>query len=81
MFEKFNFWCFNKHVKNIFSSVKGTMTSRYLSEDKKLNEGKSTNINILLNRVRQDQKKESRKKLLFSAAASAGVLLFSVLVF
>ena len=57
------------------------MTSRYLSEDKKLDEGKSTNINILLNRVRQDQKKESRKKLLFSAAASAGVLLFSVLVF
>jgi len=68
-------------VKNIFSSVKDTMTSRYLSEDKKLDEGKSTNINILLNRVRQDQKKESRKKLLFSAAASAGVLLFSVLVF
>jgi len=81
MFEKFNFWCFNKDVKNIFSSVKDTMTSRYLSEDKKLNEGKSTNINILLNRVRQDQKKESRKKLIFSAAASAGVLLFSVLVF
>ena len=68
-------------MKNIFSSVKDTMTSRYLSEDKKLDEGKSTNINILLNRVRQDQKKESRKKLLFSAAASAGVLLFSVLVF
>tara|TARA_B100001093_G_C26445052_1_gene849796 strand:+ start:401 stop:607 length:207 start_codon:yes stop_codon:yes gene_type:complete len=68
-------------VKNIFSSVKDTMTSRYLSEDKKLDEGKSTNINILLNRVRQDQKKESRKKLLFTAATSLGVVLFGVLIF
>ena len=68
-------------MKNIFSSVKDTMTSRYLSEDKKLDEGKSTNINILLNRVRQDQKKESRKKLLFTAATSLGVVLFGVLIF
>ena len=81
MFENFSFWCFNKYVKNIFSSVKDNMASRYLSEDKRIDDAKSTNINILLNRVRQDQKKESRKKLLFSAAASAGVLLFSVLIF
>ena len=54
-----------------------------ISKNKNLNDFKSktTNVNILLNRVRQDQKKESRKKLLFSAAASAGVLLFSVLIF
>ena len=81
MFENFSFWCFNKYVKNIFSSVKDNMASRYLSEGKRIDDAKSTNINILLNRVRQDQKKESRKKLLFSAAASAGVLLFSVLIF
>ena len=49
----------------------------------KLNEHeiKTTNINILLNRVRQDQKKESRKKLLFTAATSLGVVLFGVLIF
>ena len=42
---------------------------------------KTTNINILLNRVKEDQKKESRKKLLFTAATSIGVVLFGVLVF
>ena len=45
------------------------------------NKDKSTDINILLNRVREDKKKEGRKKLLFSAAASAGVLIFGVLIF
>ena len=39
MFENFSFWCFNKYVKNIFSSVKDNMASRYLSEDKRIDDG------------------------------------------
>ena len=46
-----------------------------------LNETKSTNINVLLNRVKLDQKKENRKKLIFTAATSLGVVLFGVLIF
>ncbi len=46
-----------------------------------LSETKSTNINVLLNRVKLDQKKESRKKLIFTAATSLGVVLFGVLIF
>ena len=76
-------------MKNIISSVKNKIIPKYLSKDIKKNESenilnykdKSTDINILLNRVREDKKKESRKKILFSAAASAGVLIFGVLVF
>ena len=49
--------------------------------DEKLYSEKSTNINILLNRVKLDKKKESRKKLLFTAATSLGVVIFGVLVF
>ena len=41
----------------------------------------TTDINILLNRVKLDKKRESIKKILFSAAASAGVLIFGVLIF
>ncbi len=69
------------NVKNILSSVKNKIIPNYLSSENKIERAKSTDINILLNRVRQDQKNESRKKLLFSAAASAGVLLFGVLIF
>ena len=69
-------------MKNSFDTVRDKMVSKYLQKnDNNENEIKSTNINVLLNRVKSDQKKESRKKLLFSAAASAGVLLFGVLIF
>ena len=68
-------------MKNVFSTVKNEMISRYLTEDDIKIDTKSTDINVLLNRVKLDQKKESRKKILFSIAASFGVLLFGALVF
>ena len=69
-------------MKNSFVTVRDKMISKYIQKDKSDKiEKKSTNINVLLNRVKLDQKKESRKKLLFSAAASAGVVLFGVLIF
>ena len=69
-------------MKNSFVTVRDKMVSRYFQKDNNDEiEKKSTNINVLLNRVKLDQKKESRKKLLFSAAASAGVVLFGVLIF
>ena len=69
-------------MKNSFVTVRDKMVSKYIQKDNSDEiEKKSTNINVLLNRVKLDQKKESRKKLLFSAAASAGVVLFGVLIF
>ena len=68
-------------MKNSISSIKKHLILKYTLEDDNSNHKKSTNINVLLNRVKQDQKKESRKKILFSAAASAGVLIFGVLIF
>ena len=54
---------------------------KYNLEDENLKSTKSTNINVLLNRVKLDQKRESRKKILFTAATSLGVVLFGVLIF
>ena len=54
---------------------------KYTLEDESLDSAKSTNINVLLNRVKQDAKRESRKKILFTAVTSAGLLLFGVLIF
>ena len=42
---------------------------------------KSSDVNILLNRVKTNQKNESRRKLYFSAAASTGILLFGLIIF
>ena len=68
-------------MKNTFSSLKNKMIQRYTQENATLYDTKSTNINVLLNRVKLDQKKESRKKLIFTAATSVGVAIFAVLIF
>ena len=71
-------------MKNTFNIVKNKLVSKYLVQDKVASNNKdikSTDINILLNRVKLDQKKESRKKIMFSAAATAGVALFGLLIF
>tara|TARA_B100000902_G_scaffold49847_1_gene56625 strand:- start:337 stop:600 length:264 start_codon:yes stop_codon:yes gene_type:complete len=76
---------FNSDVKNRELSLKDKIVSKYVSryfnnEEKKDNH-KSTDINILLNRVKINQKNESRKKIFFSAAASTGLILFGLIIF
>tara|TARA_B100000767_G_C19643297_1_gene483509 strand:- start:104 stop:310 length:207 start_codon:yes stop_codon:yes gene_type:complete len=68
-------------VKNTLSTVKNKIVSRYLNEGINYSHPKSTNVNVLLNRVRLDQKNENRKKVLFSAATSVGVLILGILIF
>ena len=68
-------------MKNTLLSFKNKFISGYKFEDEVSVGTKSTNINVLLNRVKLDQKKESRKKILFTAATSLGVVLFGVLIF
>ena len=68
-------------MKNTFSSIKKHLMLKYTLEDENLNKKKSTDINILLNRVRQDQKKESIKKLLFTVATSLGLVVFGLVIF
>tara|TARA_Y100000389_G_C17416124_1_gene493809 strand:- start:901 stop:1107 length:207 start_codon:yes stop_codon:yes gene_type:complete len=68
-------------MKNTFSSIKNKIVSRYLVEDENNYQAKTADINVLLNRVKLDKKKESRKKIMFTAATSLGVVLFGFLVF
>ena len=68
-------------MKYLLSSITNRFVQKYKLEEDDLYNTKSTNINVLLNRVKLDQKKESRKKLLFTAATSLGVILYGVLVF
>ena len=68
-------------MRNSVLTTNKTNISSNEIENVKLDQIKSTNINVLLNRVKLDQKKESRKKIIFTAATSLGLVLFGVLVF
>ena len=80
-FAKISISCLNWIMKNATSNIKDQLLSRYLEEDAPKKQTKSTDINVLLNRVKNNQKNESRKKIYFSAAASTGLLLLGLLIF
>ena len=68
-------------MKNISQNIKEKMIAKYLEKNSPIKDYKSTNINILLNRVKNNQKNETKKKLYFSAAASTGLILFGFIIF
>ena len=68
-------------MKSFGTSIKNKLAAKYLDKEVTENLPKSTNINVLLNRVKTHQKNESRKKIYFSAAASAGLFLFGFIIF
>ncbi len=68
-------------MKNTTSNIKSQLLSRYFEEDTPKKQTRSTDVNVLLNRVKKNQKNESRRKLYFSAAASTGLILFGLIIF
>ena len=68
-------------MKNTSTIIKEKLVAKYLEEDTPIKHNKSTNINVLLNRVKTNQKNEVRKKIYFSAAASTGLILFGLIIF
>jgi len=68
-------------MKNTISTVKNKISAKLFSGIDKTKDSKSTDVNILLNRVRLNQKSESRKKIYFSTAASTALILFGFIIF
>ena len=68
-------------MKNISNSLRKKLISKYMETNASKLSTKSTDINVLLNRVKFDRKQEIKKKFYFSAAASTGLILFGVIVF
>jgi len=68
-------------MKNLTNSVKQKLISKYTVSQTPKNTHRSTDINVLLNRVKSDRKQEIKKKFYFSAAASTGLILFGLVVF
>ena len=68
-------------MKNLTNSLKQKLISKYTVSDTLQTTSRSTDINVLLNRVKSDKKQEIKKKFYFSAAASTGLILFGLIVF
>tara|TARA_B100000989_G_C19293572_1_gene365406 strand:- start:15 stop:224 length:210 start_codon:yes stop_codon:yes gene_type:complete len=68
-------------MKFLGKSVKKRLISKYSDSESLKFRRSSTDINVLLNRVKLDKKKEIRKKFYFSAAASTGLILFGFVIF
>ena len=68
-------------MKSTISTVKNKISTKLFNGIDKTIDTKRTDVNILLNRVRLNQKSESRKKIYFSTAASTALILFGFLIF
>tara|TARA_Y100000992_G_C20872318_1_gene307827 strand:- start:83 stop:292 length:210 start_codon:yes stop_codon:yes gene_type:complete len=68
-------------MKNLTDTLKQKLISKYTVSESQQTSSRSTDINVLLNRVKLDKKKEIKKKFYFSAAASTGLILFGLIVF
>ena len=68
-------------MKSLDTIVRDKLVAKYLQKDTKQTQSKTSNINILLNRIEINKKNETRKKLYFSAAASTGLILFGLIIF
>ena len=68
-------------MKNLTDTLKQKLISKYTVSENQQTTSRSTDINVLLNRVKLDKKQETKKKFYFSAAASTGLILFGLIVF
>ena len=68
-------------MKFLGKSVKKRLISKYSDSEIVKSSKSSTDINVLLNRVKLDKKLEIRKKFYFSAVASTGLILFGFVIF
>jgi len=68
-------------MKNYAINLKEKLIAKYLEKDSKITQPKSSDINVLLNRIELNKRNESRKKVLFSTAASAGLVIFGLIIF
>jgi hypothetical protein len=68
-------------MKISVSPFKNKIISRYLDGNEELNQNKTADVNVLLNRVKVSKKQESIKKILFSTITSVGVLGFCFFIF
>ena len=68
-------------MKNFKDLTKDISSTNYNNTDILKSSNRSTDINILLNKVKLNQRNEIKKKFYFFTAASTGLILFGMIVF
>ena len=68
-------------MKNLINPLKQKLVSKYTVPVSSQSTTRSTDINVLLNRVKSNKKQEILKKFYFSVAASTGLILFGLVIF
>ncbi len=68
-------------MKSLNTIVRDKLVAKYLHKDNNQSQSKTSNINILLNRIEVNKRTETRRKIYFSAAASTGLILFGLIIF
>ena len=80
LFAKLRLEWLNAIMKNLFSHINKDKNQIIYGDEKSQNI-KITDINILLNRIKLNNKTEVRKKLYFSTATALGLVLFGIVIF
>ncbi len=70
--------CFNSIVKKYNQDLHLENKDTKANENQEIEKIKTTNVNILLNRVRLDKKRTQRKRILFFLLVSLVITLLSV---
>ena len=68
-------------MKNLTNPLKQKLVSKYTVPESSQTTSRSTDINVLLNRVKSNKKQEILKKFYFSIVASTGLILFGLVIF
>ena len=71
----------DRYIKKTYSNSNSKTSNNFFKNASSKKQIKSTDINVLLNRVKINQKNESIKKFYFSAAISTGLIIFGFLIF
>ena len=68
-------------MKNASINTQNKLVSRFTEANPSQIQPKSSDINVLLNRIELNKKIENKKKIYFSFAASTGLFLFGFIIF
>ena len=64
-------------MRNSALNIKNKLIAKYLVKDQPQSSSKSTDINVLLNRVKLDEKLEKRKKIYNFVIGVLGISVFT----
>ena len=79
-----NNWCLNNVMRKVYfhngKSIDQNINTKRLSEVQQVNEKQVVDINKLLNRVKIDQKNETKRKIIFYSSTVLGLSLLGTLI-